>query len=477
MSTWKYAWKSIRHDKGGNFALALVMALVITIAASSLMIYSASQNRAEKAMQEAKPQVSITVDFDQSMGHSIPDHYGRLLTPSIARVATSKYLEFADSAYLESTGLQLFCDVIPTELKLAGEPQTIEMSGMDIASDPGEKKTETLTKDEKNLPYAARLIGMEEALEQKTFDENRIQIVQGKRPESIGECLVSEAFAGLNNLHIGDVFEMKTPEDAKCALTISGIYSNAALSELDSVSPFYEEKYSIDDRDRILVSFKTMEVLFDVDSLDVSSSLVLRNTQDLDAFEDEIRDKGLPEAYLLRLDEPKQKAQTAIVLAMASDARMVFWTDVCIGILLVFGISFYTVRRRTDAIRVLRAIGVKRRQLIKLFLAQTALISLLSLGVGLMAGVTVSHPAAQWLNSRVEQIETSRAKEYSALKKDANAASDVQKDDVDDVSLTVHIAFELCLVAAVLAGVSSCAGVYIISKFDPASIVPEKVSS
>lgn len=477
MSTWKYAWKSIRHDKRCNFALIAVMALVITIAASSLMIHASSTSKAQKAMQEAKPRVSITLDFDQSMGHSIPNHYGRLLTPAIPPVSTGKYLELADSAFLESSGLQLFADVIPSGLKLAGQPQTIEMSSMQMTSQSVSADSGAALEDRESLSYAARLIGMEEELEQEVFDKNLVKIVNGRKPESIGECLVSEEFASLNDLHIGDVFEMETPENAKCALTISGIYSEASMPGLESVSPFYEDEYTIDDDDRILVSFKTMEVLFDVDSLDVSSSLVLRNEKDLDAFENELRDKGLPEAYLVNLEEPAQKAQTEIDLAIAKDARTFFWTDVCIGILIVFGISFYTVRKRTDAIRVLRAIGVKRRQLIRFFLAQTAIISLISLGIGMTAGTAASGPAASWLNRRNEQAIQIREKEYSAAILDEDRKETYAHSQAENVRMTGCIAFELCLVAAVLGAVSSSAGVYIISKFDPASIVPEKVSS
>ena len=180
------ALKNVVRNRGRNILLAAIIFSIIVTTVVTLMINNTTSGIIDDYKTRFGSQVNISPDIEKfRAGGNMPSAGGAMKLPS---VTAQQSIDFADSDYIKEYVMKIMIGVASENLK---------------GKDEGGGGFTPITAGDDNKSISAQFY-----LKNIFFDFDEgfrgIGDGNGRMVENNNECLVSEVFAELNNLSVGD---------------------------------------------------------------------------------------------------------------------------------------------------------------------------------------------------------------------------------------------------------------------------------
>jgi putative ABC transport system permease protein len=193
----------------------------------------------------------------------------------------------------------------------------------------------------------------------------------------------------------------------------------------------------------------------------------------VDEFEAELRGKGLPSDYVLRTDAALFD-RTAGSVQSLQDIGLAFLLIVMVlGAAIMVLLSIISIRERKYEIGVLRAMGMKKRQVGLGLITEILAITCLSFALALGAGTLLAQPISDALLAG--QTEASASSGGSSLADRLGTGDDSAQPITQlAVSASAGTTLEVFGIAMALAGLGALVSVRRITRYEPIKILMER---
>lgn len=463
------AVKNIGRNKGRNILMAIIVFAIILTTAVSIIINTTTSAIITDYKSRFGAEVSISADSTKLQNRKTVEGFKQL--------TAQQQIAFGDSDLLQSSRFSATIDISPRKLLSLSESErdnliTSFLSGAMRAD--GTKMPEVVA-------MKAKIISTDDSEANSDFKSGTRKIISGKMYENLDECIISEQYASLNNIYVGDTIEVDSifkDDPMTHSLTVTGIYMDNTMLGTDP-----DEITSMMNRNNeILTSFDTaieMEMFNKFGN--VSAQYFLKDPTLLPAYEKELREKGLADYYTVTTDEVGYKKVVGPVEGLAKVTNTFLIVVLVLGSMILILLSTLAIRERKYEIGVLRAMGMKKAKVALGLLTETFVITGICLILGLVIGMVASQPVADsLLASQIELAEENHntnggmqtggstgvgAPEFSS---DVKPLSELQ------VNLNTDAIIQIVLISFVLAGISSIVGIMYITKYEPIKILSER---
>jgi putative ABC transport system permease protein len=453
----KNAIKNLGRNKGRNILTATIIFAIILATAVSIIINTTTS----AIIEDYKSRFGSKVNIEFDVSNPVP-------TDELDAVTVEQRKEFANSELLKSSSFRLRVYVVPKDLHSLDETETYGNTTVVGGQDQPQFREPT-----------ALLIGSSQEDISDDFAEERRKIIQGKMYENKNECLISEQYAKLNNLSIGDVITLEseyTDEPMPEELIVAGIYEDKTTTgnQMPYKSPLFNRSNEIladfDDVCGMGLAKNMVKMGF------VDSEYILKEPSMIDEFEKEVRSKGLSKQYLVSTDESSYNKIVGPVLGLSKITNTFLVVVLALGSMILILLSVLSIRERKYEIGVLRAMGMKKRKVAFGLLTESIVVTMLCLVLGLGIGSAVSQPMA---NSMLQnQIEIAEQNENTNTNGGASTLDDIinPAKPLSEVSIQIDSAavLKISIIALALAGISSLVGIMYITKYEPIKILSER---
>jgi len=458
------ALKNVVRNRGRNILLAAIIFAIIVTTVVTLMINNTTSGIIDDYKTRFGSQVNISPDIEKFReGGNMPSAGGSMKLPS---VTAQQSIDFADSDYIKEYVMQIMIGVASENLK---------------GKDEGGGGFNPITAGDDNKSISAQFY-----LKNIFFDFDEgfrgIEGGNGRMVENDNECLVSEVFAELNNLSVGDKITLYASlhDDAgeyrriSYDFTLVGIYYDLTEEYAGIQVPMTNRRNEIlTTTDTILAPVEDGESGFSV-----ISTYFLKNPSMLKAFEAEIREKGLSEYLKVSTDEKGYDSIVAPVEGLKSMSVTFMVIVLVLGAIILILLSTIAIRERKYEIGVLRAMGMKKSRVALGLWFEMIAITCVCLCIGLAVGTLIAQPVSDMLLAgQVEAAKASGGLPGGAIASaDASSllAGSMTTLDELNVSLGLNTILEIIAISLALASVAALAVISKITKYEPIKILMER---
>ena len=429
---------NVVKNKGRNILLGVIIFAVIATTVIGMAIYNTSASIIEDYKTRFGSEVSIAPKTQQVGGGS-NNTQTDMITPE-------QTLSFAQSEYLQSAELSSSLGCYSDKLS------AIDQS--DKANPSTSGGTYNYGGDLKNATMRLRGDYFTD------FDEKTRQLADGEMPKADGECIVSIDFAELNGLVIGDTISVTAGlygangdiQEVEISLSVVGTYYDVT-DEYGAMGGQFAYRNR---RNEILTTFDTV-LNTQTDGLSgvaVNAVYFLKSPELLSDFEAEIRVLGLPASYKVSTDEASYLRMTAPVEGLQSVSLTFLIIVLVFGAAIMILLSIIAIRERKYEIGVLRAMGMKKKQVSLGLWVEIIAVTCICFVIGMGAGTALSQPVSDMLLAGQMQ---------------SSGAVDSIKVAVDGIT-----ALEIFGISILLASVAGAVSISRITKYEPIKILMER---
>ena len=499
----KNAFKNLGRNRGRNLLLGVIMLTIVTTTVITLSITRTTDAIIADYEQRFSSEVFIEVDIDAMIANLMAEFEagegshervgggGIQTSGGMPTLSSDLILDIVASPYLSdyrleaaigggnSKALQALDADSPDFLHLLDQP----MLGLD---DYGRL---LLMNENEEMAFSEQL-GMFRLLggQWSDFESGNRALLDGEMPVGYGEVLISQPLAELNQLAVGDSFEMNHlladgGGYATREFKITGIY---VTFEGDNGFGFMMGRMPFMNRDNeILTNFDT--ALFPAtggaSTAQISGSYFLGHPDDLDAFEAYVRNLGVSDDFVVRTDEASYQAIVAPVVGLGSVTQTFLWVVLILGGIIITLLSSIAVRERKYEIGVLRAMGMKKGKIATGLVTETLVLTVLCLVIGLGVGTAASQPISDALLSvQLESLPTQDDSGFGHFGGGARIITTTGQNNPPEASpieaLTVELelatVFEIIGISLGLTAVASIISLTKITKYEPIKILMER---
>jgi len=459
------ALKNVVRNKGRNILLAAIIFTIIVTTVVTLMINNTTSGIINDYKERFGSQVNISPDIEKIKNSGyIPSEGGAMKLPA---VTAQQSIDFADSEYIKDYVMQIMLGVASDGLKGKDE-------GGNNVMLPGNVN---------DNDYITAQFYLKNVFFDFDVEYRGIVAGNGRMVENDNECLVSEEFAEINNLSLGDKItlyaslhndDFTVTRKISYELTIVGIYYDLT-DEYAGIQVSMANR-----RNEILVSTETILAPINEgeSGFSVTATYFLKNPSMLTAFENEMREKGLSEFLKVTTDERGYNSIVAPVEGLKGIAVTFMAIVLALGAIILILLSTIAVRERKYEIGVLRAMGMKKTRVALGLWFEMIAITTICLCVGLVIGTLIAQPISDMLLTG--QVDMLKAQEglpagviASADSSSLLAGSLTTLDELD-ISLSIHTILEIVFIALLLASISGLTAISKITKYEPIKILMER---
>lgn len=369
-----YILKNSIKDLFKNKIYNLINIIIITSMISSIGIFIIIKSSTNTAMSNYKNklQLEVKINKKESMKYSEGEE-----TSKIEDISTNDYLNFAESKYVKKTSF-------------IGDM----MAYIEGLSDDNNKYSSDTY--ERNVNITVTGYSDYENLLELTD----IKIEDGNIFKDNNECMISKRVMESTGLKIGDEVSLlsgiKGEDDKILKLKIVGIYEHK-YSDI-YIENIYNESYSaiLPDND-ILTTYNTL-VNFEreVNSrlISTTAKFLLNDSNSRKSFEMDLRGKGLSNMYTVNIDEDAYRNALLSVKKINSFIFTIMFGVLSVGSILLILNSIISLKKIKYKIGVLRLIGISKLNIVKGFLYESIIMTIICLGVGLFIAAAGARPIA-----------------------------------------------------------------------------------
>ncbi|MGL5869349.1 ABC transporter permease, partial [Clostridium chrysemydis] len=283
----KNSLKNLIRNKGRNALLLVIMIAILSSTAVAIIINTTSNGIIQDYKNRFGSEVFIQPNQKKSdeliKEGKMEELYKGTPNDIKEKIAESKYLKetIFTAGY---TGYSEKLKSLDQEDK-----KNSGFSSMGFSAIGGER-----SKDAKD-PNLNILGGLSKSGAEEFKDGTR-KIKEGKMPEKSGDTIISEDFAKLNKLKIGDKFKVKNPENPNkvepLELTVSGIYEDNTKANDMGI-----KHLMLNRKNEVITTYNTLKeynekVKKDKDIIEIDAKYFLNNPDDVEAFNKEAHEKG-----------------------------------------------------------------------------------------------------------------------------------------------------------------------------------------
>lgn len=470
MYIFKNALKNLARNKGRNILLGVIMIAILSCVAISVVINTTSGEIIKDYKNRFGSEVFIQPDLEKMMEKAQKD--GRESIESISpkydlleKLSKSEYLK--ETIFIASYGG--YSDKLKSLDQDEYEKNNKNSSNTRVAVAGGKERSENAKESNLTINGGLNSGGLEE------FKKGDRKVTDGNMPKKDGEAIVSEDFAKLNNLKVGDTFKVQNPDNPDkydpLELTISGIYYDGTESQ------DYGFKHPMMNRkNEIITTFDTLKaykVKTDNDLI-VEAKFFLKNPDLLSEFNEEAHKLGLNNLYDISTDSQSYDEIVKPVEGLQKVANIFMILVLCFGGSILILISILGIRERKYEIGVLRAMGMKKGKVALGLIFET----LSTIAISLVVGLSIASLSAQsisnvLLKSQIEAQNQSTS-EGMMFRMGGGAAPNVDPITNLNVHLNSEAIVGITLIALLLGAISIGIGIVYIMRFEPRKILSER---
>ncbi len=299
--------------------------------------------------------------------------------------------------------------------------------------------------------------------------------------KNANECIVSEDFAELNDLKVGDTIDFigisSRQESKELDLKISGIYRDLTPERSNG----FPKMAMSNRRNEIITSYDTFadyNTLFAENSSPVyiSAKYFLKDPDFLEDFTEEVRAKGLSDMYNVSTDEDNYNKIIKPVKGLSKVSLMFMVGILTFGSVILIILSLLSIRERKYEIGVLRAMGMSKLNVAKGFVYESMIIIVLCLSIGLGTGVATAQPVSNiLLDEQIKIVEesqnTNNSMSFTII---GDSESTVSSLDKIDINLSSTAIVQIIIIALLLGFITSIIAVFYAMKYEPIKILSER---
>lgn len=470
MYIFKNALKNLARNKGRNILLGVIMIAILSCVAISVVINTTSGEIIKDYKNRFGSEVFIQPDLEKMMEKAQKD--GRESIESISpkydlleRLSKSEYLK--ETIFIASYGG--YSDKLKSLDQDEYEKNNKNSSNTRVAVAGGKERSENAKESNLTINGGLNSAGLEE------FKKGDRKVTDGNMPKKDGEAIVSEDFAKLNNLKVGDTFKVQNPDNPDkydpLELTISGIYYDGTESQ------DYGFKHPMMNRkNEIITTFDTLKaykVKTDNDLI-VEAKFFLKDPDLLSEFNEEAHKLGLNNLYDVSTDSQSYDEIVKPVEGLQKVANIFMILVLCFGGSILILISILGIRERKYEIGVLRAMGMKKGKVALGLIFET----LSTIAISLVVGLSIASLSAQSISNVLlkNQLEAQNqsASEGMMFRMGGGAAPNVDPITNLNVHLNSEAIVGITLIALLLGAISIGIGIVYIMRFEPRKILSER---
>ncbi|WFR55708.1 FtsX-like permease family protein [Anaerocolumna sp. AGMB13025] len=352
-------------------------------------------------------------------------------------------------------------DLYITEITSAGNEDLKSAVNLGGGSEGGQLSVATVG-SASDLGSSFMVIGSSSDTPQE-FDDGTYKITQGrlrgKEDEGKDTLLISEEFAGKNNLAVGDSVELTSSVDKQTySFEITGIFKGSS-------------SFMVDQMYTSLESAKKLSGTQSDDSKAASVSFRLKDPMDIDKFIDRHK-KQMPNDYItLYASDNEYKSLTRPLDLISTVISILLVVVFAAGAIIMLAIITIFVRDRKFEIGLLLSSGEGKQKILSQFLLEILAVSVIAFTVAAAASRFSADYAASWIvkNQLVEENTKNTGGAISfaigGAEKNQVKISDVAKEF--NVSVDGEVVYNLLLISFGLVILSAGAPLLIILSYKP----------
>lgn len=449
------ALKNVARNKGRNILIAAIIFAIIATTVVTLIINNTTSGIIDDYKTRFGSQIKISVDFNKWRASG--GQTGRL-----PQITPQQSLDFANSEYIKDYVMKVQTGVASENL---------------VGKDAG-RTGNTISDSNSRIMPQFNLMNLF-----LDFETGMRGIADGRMVENDGECLISQEFAEINHLAVGDNIEllssMTNSEDgsyrnAKYELTVVGIYYDLT-DEYSGIEVSMANR-----RNEVLTTTATLfaPILENETGLSVTTTYFLKNPSMLSNFEAEVRSKGLSEFLTVETDEDGYNKIVGPVEGLKGISVTFMVIVLVLGAVILILLSTIAIRERKYEIGVLRAMGMKKGKVALGLWFEMVAITCVCLCIGLIVGTLIAQPVSDMLLAgQVAAANASGGVPVGSIPSaDASSllAGSLSTLDTLDVSLGLKTVLEIVGISLLLASVAGLAAISKITKYEPIKILMER---
>ena len=417
----KNAVVSIWRNKGRNLLIGVIILVIACAASVTLAINNSSNSLIESYKDKYEVQATLGVNRSNMMGSFDPgdresskDSMKEMFSAA-SEISVEDIEEYADSEYVKSYYYTISTGVNSDDIEAASsesssdDSNSKDMPGGDMGGRGGKgggEFTNATTGDFTIKGYSS-IESMNE------FIEGKYKISDGEVSEDFEayNCIINSELATLNEISVGDTIELidAENEDYTYELTVTGIFEESS-EDSNMMSMFSDSVNTIITNTNVLKDM--MEKNEDLE-VTTSPTFVLTSSDDVDAFSEELTEKGMSEYLTVETNLDQVENATSTISNVKSFAVTFLVITLIIGTVVLLVINMINIRERKYEIGVLRTIGMKKSAVSLQFLSELIIVAFVFLILGAGIGSVISVPVS---NSLLESEITSSQEEMSNIK-------------------------------------------------------------
>lgn len=461
------AIKNLTRNKGRNLLLGVIIFTLILISAISTTINATTGAIIDDYKTRFGSEVTIYENYEMISKMSNTD---RMYKP----ITAEQYFEFGKSKLLKEVTYSASISAVAEGLKALDQEEDQGNMSSFIDVDGQEQKI---------VNPNVLIKGLSDVGRNADFVNGKRAIVEGSLFADNNECIISEQFAELNQLEIGDTIRMLSMfENNKMPhkLKVVGIYSDTTMVGVES--PY---KMALTNRNNeILVDINTASKMEMMTTFGfINATYILKNPEAIDAFEKELRSKGLEAYYNVVTDEAGYKKVVGPVEGLSKVSTTFLIAVLVLGSVILILLSSLAIRERKYEIGVLRAMGMKKQLVAAGLVTEMIVITMLCLVVAIGVATVTSQPVADiLLDSQIDAINEANAVESAgammgmAISMSGFGGSEKSLEPLAniEIALSLNAVLQIVAISILLAIVSSLVGIIYITKYEPMRILSER---
>lgn len=465
----KNAWINIKRHLGRNILIGLIV-LVVALSSTIALSINTSGNKLIESYKD-KNELAVSFRLDMSKLRDESNTYTKLTVSDIENYADSDYV----SSYYYTLDTSLSSDDI----------EAIDMSEKFEPKDNGDAPNGEMPdrgqgKENMDSQGDYKITAYSDPSYIENFINGTSKITSGSmitKDDEENHFVISEELATQNDLEVGDEITFYLPSDSSITYTfeITGIFETID----DSASDDFMNMNALNAQNQIYTTVAAINnILEDDDSSNsLNATIYLKNQDDLEAYAEEVKDKGLSDYYTLS-DNTDEITSTLTPIKNISNFSMTFLIIILIvGAIILAVINILNIRDRKYEIGFLRAIGMSKTKLILSLLTELFIVTAIAFITGIIGGKLLSQPVTnKMLENEInsQQVQTENTRENfggRGFERPNERRATQNYEDSLTVTLdakTIIILFSFGLILVIVSGSASA---IFITKYNPNQIL------
>ena len=417
----KNALRSISRSKGRNILIGIIVLVISISTCLGLSIRQAAQNAKTDTLDSMT--ITATISFDRQsmmsgmMGGGPSGGFDRDSFSSLMNNTSSLTLEEYET-YAELDSVKYFYYSMSASLNQTDDitPVSIETENTSTNNSGFNNMFGGMTG---GMPSGGKfLYSADFSLTGYSSEKAMISFINGSSSITEGtifteglanyECIITEELAIYNDLSVGDTFTLANAnnEEETYTFTITGLYVDSS-SNNSSTSMNMFSFTSSDPANTIYMSYATLQDIIENSIANdeenkiqgtLSATYTFANTDNYYTFEEDVRNAGLDENYVVNSTDITSFENSLVPLNTLSTMATTFLIVILvIGAIILIVLNIFNIRERKYEIGVLCAMGMKKGKVAIQFLTEIFIVTLTAVFIGIGVGAVASVPVTNAL--------------------------------------------------------------------------------